>query len=336
MTVAKLKEFVRSSIEMKNSDKQVADVVSKVRLTEKFSLADLGELQNGGVGPKTLNALSTLVTQSANLPAPGAKAKPAVANSAGPAPPTEVERRQVLDKTREWALDYVKSLPDFVCLEDTQRYVDPHFQHGTEGSWAQQDRVIEKLTFFDHKENYELFQHNDTLVVNKSSESLGGARSTGEWASLLGEIFEPSSHTTFRWAKWATVRGALTYEFDYSVERQYSQEVVAHGNTEKVITAFDGKIFIERGTNKILRITVTPEIPSTFPVQDVDQIVDYGYQAIGDEKFLLPLKSTVTMRDGQMGSRNDIRWLSYRRYSADTVIKFDDPDAGQTQPQPQK
>lgn len=324
MTVAKLEDFIKSSIQLKNPDKDVAAAVARFKLTEKFTLSDLGDLQSAGVGPKTLTALAALVTQSAAL-APPAKVV-AVAKPAGPPAPPDSEKKQVLQKTREWALDYVKSLPDFLCLEDTDRSVDPHYQPGSEGSWSLQDRVIEKLTFFDHKENYELYMHNDTAVVNKNSASLGGARSTGEWASLLAEIFEPSSRTNFNWTGWATVRGKLTYEFRYVIERQYSQETVAHGDKEKIITGVAGKVFIEKGTNAVLRVTVTPDIPPDFPVQDVEQTVDYDYQTIGTQKYLLPSKSTVQMRDGHMGSRNEIRWRSYRKYSADTTLTFDESD----------
>ncbi len=83
----------------------------------------------------------------------------------------------------------MKSLPDFLCFQITDRSVDPHYQPGTEVVLAHEDKVIEKLTFFDHHaEKYDLYMHNDTAVVNKTSDSLGGARSTGEWASLLAEL----------------------------------------------------------------------------------------------------------------------------------------------------
>jgi hypothetical protein len=324
-TVAKLMDFMRSSIELKNPDKDVAGIVSGIRLSEKFTLADLQELQNAGVGPKSLAALSALVTKSAALSAPAPKPS-AMAKPAGPPDPSEAEKREVLQQTRDWALDYVKSLPDFLCLEDTNRSVDRHFQPGGEGNWTPQDRLIEKLTFFDHKENYELFMHNDTAVVNKTSDSLGGARSTGEWASLLSEIFEPATHTGFRWVAWKTVRGKLVYEYSYLVERQDSRETIAHGDQEKIIAGFHGSVFIQKGQNVVLRVTVTPDIPPNFPVQDVDQTVDYDYQDIGGQQFLLPLKSVVQMRDGSLGTLNEIRWRSYRKYSADTTLTFDDVD----------
>ena len=337
-------EFIKSSVQMKNADKDVAGTVGKFKLTEKFTLADLQELQDAGVGPKTLTALSVLVTQSAAL-APPPKVV-AAAKPTGPPDPSDAERKQVLRDTREWALNYVKTLPDFLCIEDTVRSVDPHYQVGSEGSWASQDRVQEKLTFFDHKENYELYMHNDTAVVNKSADSLGGARSTGEWASLLGEIFEPSTQTDFRWVAWKTVRGKLAYEYQYVVEREYSQETISHGDKEKIITGFRGSVFVQKGTNAVLRVTVTPEIPPSFPVQDVDQTVDYDYRRIGtkddsecaatttDDCYLLPQKSMVTMRDGQMGNRNEIRWVNYRKYSADSTLKFDETDAAPASPDP--
>jgi len=328
ITVSKLMDFIKSSIEQKNPDKQVASTVVQFKLTEKFTLADLQELQNAGVGPKTLTALAALVTQSANL-APPAPKSTTVAKPAGPPEPSEAEKKDVLRQTREWALNYVKSLPDFLCLEVTDRFSDPHYQPGTDGSWTPQDRVLEKLTFFEHQEKYELYMHNDTAVVNKRSDSLGGARSTGEWASLLGEIFEPSTDTSFRWIAWKTVRGKLVYEYQYQVDKENSHETISHADKEKIVAGFHGSVFIQKGANVVLRVTVTPDIPPTFPVQDVNQIVDYEYQPIGVQEFLLPQKSEVIMRDGQLGSKNEIQWRKYQKYSADTNLIFDDSDTPQ-------
>jgi len=231
----------------------------------------------------------------------------------------------------------VKSLPDFVCLEDTRRSVDRHFQPGSGGDWVLEDRIIERLTFFDHKEKYELSQHNDTPEFNKTADSLGGARSTGEWASLLGEIFEPSTHTGFQWIRWGNVRARLTHVYQYAVEQRYSQETISHADKEKIIAGFHGQIFVEKGTNVVLRVTVTPDIPPDFPVQDVDQTVDYDYKDIGGQKFLLPSNSVVHMRDGHLGNMNEISWRNYRKYSADTTLSFDEPDdQKKDQPAPKK
>jgi hypothetical protein len=267
-------------------------------------------------------------------------AKPA---PTGPSEPSEAAKEKALEATREWALNYVKSLPDFICMEDTHRYADFHFEIGSEGSWSLQDRLIEKLTYFDHKENYELQMHNDTSTYGKTWENVGGAISRGEWATLLGEIFSPGSQTSFHWERWGTIRKHLTHVFQYSVEQQYSQETIAYGDTpssqERITAGFHGLIYMESGSssepdcvldgscsNVVLRITVTPDIPGSFPIQDVNQLVDYDYQQIGTMTFLLPSASTVTMREGHIATRNDIAWRKYSKYSAQSDIKYDTAD----------
>jgi len=326
LSVAKLQEFIKSSIQQKLADKDVALYLSKMKMSEKLSPNVVEDLQSAGAGPKTVAVLATLVTQSASLTAAPPKTVITVPQSTGPREPSADEKKRVLEDVREFALSYVKSLPDFLCMQVTRRSVDMHFQVGSEGSWTPQDRLLEKLSFFDHKENYELIQRNDTAIVGKTWEGLGGSFSRGEWATLLSEIFEPSTHTDFSWLRWGQLRGQLAHVYQYRIEQEYSQETISYQNEQKITAGFHGLVYVEKGTNVVLRITVVPEIPLSFPVQDVDQVVDYDYQKIGDQTHLLPLRSTVQMRDGHQGSKNEIEWRQYRKYSADSSIKFDTGD----------
>jgi hypothetical protein len=330
MTVAKLEEFIKSSIQQKLNDKDVALFTAKIKLSERLSPKVVEDLQSAGAGPKTVAALTLLVTQTASLSAAPPKMVMTTQQPTGPPPPPETEKKRILEDTREWALTYVKSLPDFLCMEVTRRSVDPHFEIGSEGSWSPQDRLIEKLTYFDHKENYELLQHNDTALIGKTWETLGGSISRGEWATVLAEIFEPSTNTDFHWLRWGTLRGHLTDVYQYTVEQQYSQETIGYGdppNNQKITAGFHGLVYVQNSPqNVVLRLTVIPDIPPSFPVQDVDQTVDYDYQDIGGEKFLLPLHSQVKMRNGHIADLNEIEWRQYRKYSADTSITFDTGD----------
>lgn len=329
LTVDRLVEFIKSSITQKNADKVVADYVAKIRLSEKLSPNVVENLQSAGAGPRTVAALSLLVTQSASLGTAPPKMTITVPQATGPREPSGSEKKQALEETREWALSYVKSLPDFLCMEVTRRSIDPHFEIGSEGSWSPQDRLIEKLSYFDHKENYELIQHNDTALIGKTWATLGGSISRGEWATLLAEIFEPSTNTDFHWQRWGTLRGELTHVYQYTVEQPYSQETIGYGeppNEQKITAGFHGLVYIQKSTNVVVRLTVIPDIPPSFPVQDVNQTVDYDFQKIGAETFLLPLRSQVQMRDGHIATLNDIEWRQYRKYSADTSITFDTGD----------
>ena len=326
LTVASLETFIKSSIQRKNPDKDVALFLAKIKLSERLSPNVVEELQSAGAGPKTVAALTLLVTQSAALTPAPAKMVMTTPQPTGPPEPPDAEKKKALEEARDFALSYTKSLPDFLCMQVTRRSIDSHFEIGSEGSWSPTDRIIEKLSFFDHKENYELIQHNDNALVGKTWETLGGSMSRGEWASLLAEVFEPATNTDFHWMRWGTLRGQLTHVFQYRVEQSHSQETISYQNEQKITAGFHGQIYIQRGTNVVLRITVVPDIPASFPVQDVDQTVDYDYQKIGSETFLLPLRSQVQMRDGHIASRNELEWRQYRKYSADAQITFDTGD----------
>jgi hypothetical protein len=54
MSVAQLQTFVRSSIELKQSDKDVANVLKNVHLTQRLSPGDVENFQAMGIGPRTL------------------------------------------------------------------------------------------------------------------------------------------------------------------------------------------------------------------------------------------------------------------------------------------
>lgn len=326
MTIANLQAFIKSSIERKNPDRDVASFLATVKLSEKLYPKVVEDLQSAGAGPRTVAALTALVAKTASLPAEAPKMVMTTPKATGPKEPSEEDKKQALQETREFALSYTKSLPDFLCVQVTRRSVDRHFEIGSDGSWAPEDRIIEKLTYFDHKENYEMLQHNDTATLGKTWETLGGSFSRGEWATLLAEIFDPGTHTSFKWLRWGNLRGNLTHVYQYSVEQEYSQESISYQNTQKIVAGFHGLIYVQKGPNVILRITVEPEIPPSFPVQDVDQTVDYDYQKIGDQTYLLPLRSQVQMRDGHIASRNEIEWRQYRKYSADTSITYDEGD----------
>jgi len=332
LSVDKLLEFVNSSITQKLQDKDVAGYLAGVKLTERLDPRTIEELQGRGAGPKTVAALNSLATASAQLPAPAPKAaapKPKVR----PAPPYE-EQQKIIRDVRDYALNYSKTLPDFICLQVTRRYIDRHYRPGTEGSWSPSDRLAEKLTYFDQQEKYEAISHNDNSLYGKQADAFGGALSRGDWGTLLREIFDPSSDAEFHWERWTTLDNKHWFHvYSYSIDQAHSHETISHDNIERVTAPFHGEIFIEEGPNVIWRITVDPEPPATFPVQNIHEQIDYRYIALSGQDFLLPVNGSVVMRADGIGSRNEIDFRSYRKYSADTSIVFQDADKD---PEPDK
>ena len=114
---------------------------------------------------ETSEALRRLIETSKELPAP----KPPPPNRLRPPipPPDAVEQARVLDAARDYARDYSKKLPNFICTQVTRRYEDPS---GLE-FWQSQDTVVEKLSFFEQKEEYKLLFVNNVRLRARGSVS---------------------------------------------------------------------------------------------------------------------------------------------------------------------
>jgi hypothetical protein len=307
-------------------DKDVAAFLAGVKMTEKLSPRTIEDLQGKGAGPKTVAALSRLAEASATLPAPGPKAA-APKPKPLPPPPSSQEQEKIIEEAREYALNYSKTLPDFICLQVTRRYLDRHYKPGTEGSWSVSDRLAEKLTYFDQQEKYEAVSHNDTSLYGKPTDSFGGALSRGDFGTLLREIFDPKSAAEFHWERWSGLDTHWMHVYTYSIDQAHSNDTLDYNRgAARATPAYHGEIFIEKGPNVVWRITVEPEPPSNFPMQNIHQVLDYRYTQLSGQTFLLPANGTVVMRADGVGSKNEIDFRSYRKYSADTSITFDDGD----------
>jgi hypothetical protein len=319
MTVAQLESFVRSSVQLKHDDGKVAGYLKKVQLSEKLDDRRLEELIGYGAGARTINALRELRDQSASLAAPGA----APAKPAAPVhpPPSAAEQQRILEQVRQYALDYDKKLPDFICAQITRRFYDPT---GLE-FWSASDTITAKLTYFENKEEKKVMMINGKYQ-DIDYDKLGGATSTGEFGSLLKEVFEPASNAKFAWERWATLRGRRMYVFSYRVPRAYSQWKLRYERVLEDTPGYRGLIYIDRDTGQVMRITLEAEdIPPSFPIQAATTKLDYDYQDISGNTFLLPLRSEMRMRSGKTLVKNEVEFRMYRKFGADATITFDAP-----------
>jgi hypothetical protein len=232
LTVEKLVGFIESSIKNHIPDKDIASYLATAKMSERLTPSQVEDLQGKGAGPRTLAALQKLAEASAGLGAAAPKApKPVYVE---PPPPSKEEQQKVLREVTEYALNYSKSLPDFICLQVTRRSVDLHFQRGTAGSFSPADRLLERLTYFDQKEKYEPISVNDKALFGKDFENIGGSISRGEFGTSLNEIFNPASKAEFGWDHWGTLRKNLCYVFRYRIEQAYSKETIDWNRTKQV------------------------------------------------------------------------------------------------------
>lgn len=319
LSVNQVLGMVRSSIKLKHPDKQIGEYLRTVQLTEKLDDRTIETLLGEGIGPKTLDALKVLRDATENFEKPKVIPPKAAAPVIPPPPLADVNR--VIEKSREYALAYDKGLPNFLCIQVTRRFVDPA---GLE-LWNKLDTVTSKLTYFDHKEQKQVMFVNNKYVDMDYSKLSGGATSTGEFGSLMREIFEPGTEAFFGWEKWATLRGRLHYVINYRVLQSKSKWTIHHGTSgQQVVPAYHGLVYVDKEYLSVSRIVMEAEdIPVDFPVQMAKTQLDYDFTEIGGQPFLLPLRSELRMRDGKVLVKNEAEFRTYRRFGSDSSITFD-------------
>jgi hypothetical protein len=319
MTVAQLVSFIRSSIQLHHDDVKVAQYVKKIKLSDRLTDGKVEELQGMGAGPKTVAALRELTGISANLP-------PAAPPPPKPTPvfiaaPDSIEQKRILAEVTENALNYSNNLPNFLCTQVTRRNIDPS---GTE-NWRLVDTIQEQLSYFDHHENYKVTMVNAKMVTNMTHDQLGGATSSGEFGSIMYEIFSPESETEFNWERWATLRGRRMYVFNFRVPQSRSKYNIYHGGSKReIIAGYRGLVYADRDTGIVMRIKLDCEdIPLDFPIQNVSLDLNYDFVKIADQEFVLPLKAELRSREGRYLVKNEVEFHLYRKFGTETSVTFD-------------
>ena len=168
----------------------------------------------------------------------------------------------------------------------------------------------------------------DGTPVKKEMEELSGAWSTGEFGTQLLDLFSPTTAAQFRFRKNATVAGMAAAIYDFQVRHENSHWGVQVTRPEIVYPAYKGSVWIDRKNGRALRIERKAyDIPSEFPVGTVETASDYQFVRIGGtQKFLLPAHSETLIceRGGASCSRNTIDFGSYKKYSTEASISFDE------------
>jgi hypothetical protein len=349
MNVEQMADFIRSELALRqHSDRQIAAEVRKLQLTEKLADKTILDLQAQGAGPKTVEALRFLRDETAGKTAPSRDATYSPATAPGPPistgpptaklaaqappipPPDSVRQKQILDSMTEYAMNYTKGLPNFFCVEVTRQYIDPNAGDHYRNSGT----ILARVGYNDGAEHYNVYSLNGKLVdTTMDAIKAGGAVSTGEFGSLMREIFERKSQAEFNWDHWATLRGRRMAVFNYFIDSGHSAWSISYGadknDEQRIVTAYRGLLYADPNTGEIARIKfVAVDIPRTFPVSETTETLDYDLVEISGQQFVVPLKALLLMKAGRESSKNEIEFRSYRKFEAGSTITYDlDPNA---------
>ena len=234
------------------------------------------------------------------------------------APPTP-EQERLLEQTRDAALKYTEKLPNFLCTQVTRRMLDPNGK----GRWRALDENAQLITFFEGREHYQ--QLSARSRASSESALPPSLTSSGEYGSLLKEIFVPEAHATFKWSRTDNIRGRPVEVLAYSVEAAHSRYSVSyHGGANKapVFSAYHGLLFVDGNTGAVMRLThETGPLPADMPMHRIGLVVDYGYTAIGGQLYLVPVAASLEVQHRKNTViRNEVSFRAYQRFSVDSRV----------------
>ncbi len=187
----------------------------------------------------------------------------------GPTPLTP-DQQKIVDSVRQYALAYTNSLPNFICTQVTDRDQSVQATALTDDSGivapqhGSSDRIVEKLTYFNQQENYEVLTVKGIKAVGVQHTQLDGATSSGEFGSAMRSIFDPESRTVFTWHRPAVLRGRHVNVLGYQVPQEAGVPVTALNNLSAVV-AYKGEVFVDAQTTRDPphhhRVRSAPRIP---------------------------------------------------------------------------
>ena len=239
------------------------------------------------------------------------------------------EADELLGRARVATIAAAAAMPDFIVKQLIKRTI----AHGNTSNWIPQDNLAIAVSYRANiGEEYKLLSVNGqplgpSVKEGKTySKYVGGATSSGvEYISALADLFAPFTQTKFKPVDTDLLQNRHTVVFEYEVERFNSKLTLGAENNRTTDVGSRGRLWIDRDSGRVLRFEqIATEIPGDFPITAASSLIDYDWVTIGEQKFVLPVRSIVLISSVSRGkwlqSRNEIRFRGYQKFGAELKV----------------
>jgi hypothetical protein len=279
-------------------DKDVAQKLSGLELTERLSAARLESLKSDLPGDASRQALLALADESAFLDLPAL-------DTLKQAPPDSATQGKIVSRAADFVVETVSRMPDFFASRTTTRFQDTKMSSamGQQVVISNQgfhlvDRVSATVTFRNGREVVDPFGGKKR---GKSYTSSSGLTNWGIFGPLLGVVMADILKGKIGWAHWEQGPTGPVAVFRYAVEEDRSNYTVRYccfrsENGEmkefEAVPAYHGEIAIDPVSGAVLRLVVKTDLLPGLPMERIDVVVNYGPVEIGGKTYICPTKST--------------------------------------------
>ncbi len=253
-----------------------------------------------------------------NLPALESVSRPAgplaISVSANPIQrPPDDEIKTLLTDAAQSANDYWDALPNFTCLQVTERFTGSN----NAASWEHIDTLTGQLNYFDHQEDWEFLEYEkDHKISRDSSSNPGrGVFEAGIFGGVIRGLFRLTAKANISWLETDALGDGTVQVFKYSVAKDNSNLNLRASATQVVRVGYHGMIYIDSATHGVRRITeVADGVPKNYPIHEALVSADYDYVSIGGQQYLLPIGAQTILRQGSAKSKLELDQLHFRDF----------------------
>ena len=231
----------------------------------------------------------------------------------------------LVSKLCEFALTYRQQLPDFIAQQTT-----------TARERFSTNIITAQVTFRQGHEHYSHVTVNGKPVPSSSLTRTPPQNiqfsSTGEFGSLLVNLFTSPAAAEFKFLKETSLRGIAVAVYEFHLPSVKNTFWTMRGTDGRILKPeFRGQLWLEQQTGRPLREELEPvKLPVSSGVESLKTVTDYTMTSVGDiGAFLLPVKSESTicfLRFNFSCSTNTLVFHDYRKFVATSRILGASPD----------
>ncbi len=323
---SELVDLISQSVYSDHDDGRLADNLGRVRLNERLRPGTIQELERLGLGPLSLTALKDLQERSSGLPA-------AAVNAIDREPvPSTADQDHMVQQLKRYASTYIRSLPNFLCEEVTERYSNLHGRASSGNArYSKQlrhaDTLNAQLAFAPGSQQDRLRLSSDAELARRK---LGRSTTAGEFGRDMAIILSGSAQPELKWDRWERHQSGKQAVFTFFVPQTRSEynlffccymQAGVGEMQQSYKAAIRGLIYADPRSGEIQRLVIQAvDMPHHFHVDENNTIIHYGKVTIAGRTYNLPVSAVVFVQARSQRNRNEIAFLDYRKYDAHSVL----------------